>query len=68
MYKLFIIFISSVFAITLIFGFLFYRQTVKIEKKALAAKKKRDEYIARQLELQKAARDLPDGESDATEN
>ncbi len=41
----FLILIASVFVITILFGVLIWRQTVKFEKKALAAKNRLQEEI-----------------------
>lgn len=45
----FLIFIAIVFIITIIFGILIWRQTLIFERKALAAKQRKEEYI-KQLE------------------
>lgn len=42
---LFLIFIAAVFVITTIFGVLIWKQTIKLEKKALAAKQKKEAYL-----------------------
>ena len=41
----FLIFIAVVFIITIIFGVLIWRQTLVFEKKALAAKQRKEAYI-----------------------
>lgn len=51
----FLIFIAVVFCITIIFGVLIWRQTIVFEKKALAAKQRKEEYI-RQLQLEEEER------------
>lgn len=45
------IFIAVVFVITIIFGIVIWRQTLVFEKKAMAAKQRKEEYI-KQLELE----------------
>lgn len=49
----FLILIGVVLVCSILFGFLIWRQTVKFEKKAMAAKKRKEEYL-QQLELQQA--------------
>jgi len=51
LYTPFLVLISSVLLLTLIFGFLIIRQTVIIQNKALAAKQRQEEYM-RQLETE----------------
>lgn len=51
MRTMFLILIGVVFVTTLIFAVLIWKQTVKIEKRALAAKKLKEEQI-RKLELE----------------
>lgn len=55
----FLILIGVVLVCSILFGFLIWRQTVKFEKKAMAAKKRKEEYLQQlelqQLELQQAA-------------
>lgn len=45
----FLIFIAVVFTITIIFGVLIWRQTLVFERKALAAKQRKEAYV-KQLE------------------
>ncbi|MEN6351481.1 MAG: hypothetical protein ABFD08_19075 [Syntrophomonas sp.] len=52
MKTLFLILIVVVFIVTIVFGILIWRQTIKIEKKALEAKMRKEEYL-KQLELEK---------------
>lgn len=47
----FLILIGIVFILSIFFAILIWRQTVKFEKKALAAKRRKEEYM-RQLELE----------------
>lgn len=47
----FLVLIGIVFVITIVFGILIWRQLIKFEKKALAAKKRQAELIA-QMEKQ----------------
>jgi len=59
MERLFHIFISLVFILSIFFGVLIWRQTIKFEKKALAAKKRKEEFI-HQFEIeQKQAQKVP---------
>lgn len=59
----FLILMGIVLVCSILFGFLIWRQTVKFEKKAMAAKKRKEEYL-RQLEMQQAAQEnLPEEES-----
>lgn len=48
----FLILIGSVFVVTIFFGILIWRQTIKFEKKALAAKKRQEQLI---LQMEKEA-------------
>lgn len=53
----FLIFIAVVFVITITFGILIWRQTLVFEKKALAAKQRKEEYLLQleaEMEEQKA--------------
>jgi predicted Holliday junction resolvase-like endonuclease len=52
----FLIFIAVVFVITIIFGILIWRQTLVFEKKALAAKQRKDQYL-KQLEEEQQQRE-----------
>lgn len=52
MRTMFLILIGVVFVVTLVFGILIWRQTIKIEKKALEAKRRQAEY-QKQLEMEK---------------
>lgn len=45
MKTIFLIFVAAVFFITMIFGVLIWRQTIVFEKKALAAKQKKEAYL-----------------------
>ncbi len=57
LYKGFMVLIAAVFLMSITFAVLIWQQCIKFEKKALAAKKRQEEYIA-QLELeQKTERD-----------
>ncbi len=49
----FLILIAIVFITTIFFGILFWQQSVRFEKKALAAKQKRDKYIEQIEKAQK---------------
>jgi len=49
--KLYFILIGSVFIFSILFGIIIWRQTIKFEKKALVAKKAKEEYL-RQLMLE----------------
>ena|GEM_PF-720015 len=51
MQKLYFILIGSVFIFSILFGIIIWRQTIKFEKKALVAKKAKEEYL-RQLMLE----------------
>lgn len=55
----FLILIGIVLVCTIFFGILIWRQTVKFEKKALEAKKRKEEYLKKleeeQLRLQQEA-------------
>jgi predicted PurR-regulated permease PerM len=51
MKTIFLIFVAAVFLITMIFGVLIWRQTIVFEKKALAAKQKKEAYL-QQLQLE----------------
>lgn len=51
----FLILIGSVFVVTIVFGILIWRQAIKFEKKALAAKKRQEQLIA---EMEKEATQL----------
>lgn len=46
MHKLYFILIGSVFILSILFAIIIWRQTIKFEKKALAAKKAKEEYLA----------------------
>jgi len=50
--KLYFILIVSVFILSLLFGVLIWRQTIKFEKKALAAKRAKEEFL-NQLKLER---------------
>lgn len=49
----FIILIGIVFIVTIIFGIIIWKQSVKFEKKALVLKQRKEAYI-KELELQQA--------------
>ena len=51
MQKLYFILIGSVFLLSILFAIIIWRQTIKFEKKALAAKKAKEEYL-NQLRLE----------------
>lgn len=51
MQKLYFILIGSVFIFSILFGIIIWRQTIKFEKKALVAKKAKEEYL-KQLMLE----------------
>lgn len=51
MQKLYFILIGSVFIISILFAIIIWRQTIKFEKKALAAKQAKEEYL-KQLMLE----------------
>jgi flagellar biosynthesis/type III secretory pathway M-ring protein FliF/YscJ len=44
-HKLYFILIGSVFILSILFAIIIWRQTIKFEKKALAAKKAKEEYL-----------------------
>jgi len=50
--KLYLILIAAVFLFSILFAVLIWRQTIKFEKKALAAKRAKEEYL-KQLELER---------------
>jgi len=50
--KLYFILIASVFILSLLFAVLIWRQTIKFEKKALAAKQAKEEYL-KQLQIER---------------
>lgn len=52
MQKLYFILIASVFILSLLFAVLIWRQTIKFEKKALAAKQAKEEYL-KQLQIER---------------
>lgn len=52
MQKLYLILIAAVFLFSILFAVLIWRQTIKFEKKALAAKRAKEEYL-KQLELER---------------
>jgi hypothetical protein len=45
MKTIFLVFVAAVFLITMVFGVLIWRQTIVFEKKALAAKQKKEAYL-----------------------
>lgn len=45
MQKLYFILIGSVFILSILFAIIIWRQTIKFEKKALVAKKAKEEYL-----------------------
>jgi len=49
--KLYFILIGSVFILSILFAIIIWRQTIKFEKKALVAKKAKEEYL-KQLMLE----------------
>lgn len=51
MQKLYFILIGSVFILSILFAIIIWRQTIKFEKKALAAKQAKEEYL-KQLMLE----------------
>lgn len=51
---MFLMLIAFVFVTTLVFGVLIWKQTIKVEKRALEAKRRQEEY-QRQLEIAKEA-------------
>ncbi len=51
MQKLYFILIGSVFLLSILFAIIIWRQTIKFEKKALVAKKAKEEYL-KQLMLE----------------
>ena len=51
---MFLILIGVVFVITMVFAVLIWRQTIKLEKSALAAKQRKEAYL-QQLEIERQA-------------
>ncbi len=49
----FLILIGSVFIVSIVFGILIWRQSVKFEKKALVAKQRKEQFIREMEEAQK---------------
>ncbi|GEM_PF-1444987 len=54
MRTMFLILIGVVFLITIVFAVLIWRQTIKLEKSALAAKQRKEAYL-QQLEIERQA-------------
>ena len=52
MRTMFLILIGVVFVITMVFAVLIWRQTIKLEKSALAAKQRKEAYL-QQLEIER---------------
>lgn len=50
--KLYFILIAAVFVLSILFAVIIWRQTIKFEKKALAAKRAREEYL-NQLKIER---------------
>lgn len=69
MKTIFLIFVAAVFFITMIFGVLIWRQTIVFEKKALAAKQKKEAYLQQlQLENEEKLRKQEEERLDNREN
>lgn len=68
MQKLYFILIVLVFVISLLFAVLIWRQTIKFEKKALAAKRAKEEYLNQlQLEREEEERKIAEEEQQRQE-
>lgn len=67
--KAFLVLISMVVVVSIVFGFIIWRQTIRFEKKALSYKQKKDEYLRYLEEEARKARALrnadPEGNMDS---